>query len=111
MHLLLKFVGTLAAIVLTVHLVPGVDVAGGWETMLLAALVWTVITMVIRPVLTILTLPITIVTFGIFALVLNVLLFWTMSLVVPGFVIDGLWPALLGAVVLSILSWLINKVL
>lgn len=111
MHTILRYLGTVAAILLTVYIVPGVTVTGGWVTILLAALVWSVITLLIKPVLSILTLPITIVTFGIFSLILNALLFWAMALIVPGFVIAGFWSALLGAIVLSILSWLIHMVL
>ena len=111
MKLVLRYLGTVAAVILTVYIVPGVTVSGGWLTILLAALAWSVISMVIKPVLTILTLPVTIITFGLFSFVLNALLFWGMTLVVPGFSVAGFWAALLGALVLSILSWLIHKVL
>jgi putative membrane protein len=116
MHFILRFLGTVAAVLLTIYLVPGVHATGlpgqgGWLTILLVALVWSVITMVIKPVLTILTLPITLITFGIFSLILNALLFWAMALLVPGFSVDGFFPALLGAIVLSILSWLIHFVI
>ncbi len=111
MHTLLKYLGTVAAVVLTVNIVPGISVAGGWLTILLVALVWSVITVVIKPVLGILTLPITLITFGLFSFVLNALLFWAMSVVVPGFVVAGFLPALFGALVLSILTWLIHKIL
>ena len=111
MHFVLRYLGTVAAFILTVYLVPGLVVTGGWETILLAALVWSVIVMVIRPVLKILTLPITILTFGIFSLLLNALLFWTMSLIVPGFHITTFFAAFLGAIVLSLLSWLIHLAL
>jgi putative membrane protein len=110
MHTVLRYLGTVAAVYLTVSLVPGVGVTGGWTTTLLVALVWSVITMVIRPVLKILTLPITIITFGLFSFVLNALLFWAMTLIVPGFVVAGFLAALLGALVLSILSWFVNQV-
>jgi len=111
MHTVLRYLGTVAAILITVYIVPGVEVTGGWVTILLAALVWSVITMLIKPVLSILTLPITILTFGIFSLILNALLFWAMVLIVPGFVVAGFWSALLGVIVLSILSWLIHMLL
>lgn len=110
MHTVLRYLGTVAAVILTVKLVPGIQLAGGWETTLLVALVWSVLTIVVRPVLTILTLPITILTFGLFSFVLNALLFWAMTLIVPGFVVAGFLPAVLGALVLSILSWFIHKV-
>ena len=111
MHTLLRYLGTVAAVYLTVTLVPGVSVSGGWITILLVALVWSVITFAIRPVLKILTLPINILTVGLFSFVLNAFLFWAMTLVVPGFVVAGFVPALLGALVLSILSWLIHLII
>ena len=111
MKFLLRYCGTVAAVILTVYLVPGVSITGGWTTTLLVALVWSVITMVGRPVLQILTLPVTIITFGLFSFILNALLFWAMALVVPGFEVDGFFSALLGAVVLSIIAWLIQKIL
>lgn len=111
MHTVLRYLGTVAAVLLTVNIVPGITVSGGWTTLLLVALVWSVIVMVIKPVLSILTLPITIITLGLFSFVLNALLFWAMTFVVPGFSVTGFIPALLGALVLSILTWLIEKIL
>ncbi|MEK7106972.1 MAG: phage holin family protein, partial [Patescibacteria group bacterium] len=116
-----KYLGTVVAVALTVNLVPGVTVTGGpsagpattgeWTTILLVAVVWSVITLVVRPVLSLLTLPITIITFGLFSFVLNAFLFYAMSWLVPGFEVAGFLSALLGAVVLSILSWMIHKIL
>ncbi len=111
MHLILRYLGTVAAVLITVNVVPGISLSEGWTTILLVALVWSVITMVIRPVLQILTFPITLITFGLFSFVLNAALFWAMTLIVPGFVLAGIIPALLGAIVLSIATWFINKIL
>lgn len=111
MHTALRYLGTVAAVILTVNIVPGISVAGGWLTILLVALVWSVIVAVIKPVLGILTLPITLITFGLFSFVLNALLFWAMTLLVPDFVVSGFWAALFGALVLSILTWFIHKIL
>ncbi|MBL8158118.1 phage holin family protein [bacterium] len=111
MHFLLKFVAVAVAVYLTVNIVPGISVAGGWTTLLLVSLVWSVIITVIRPVLQLLALPITIVTLGLFSFILNALLFWAMTLIVPGFTIAGFVPALLGSIVLSIISWFIQKAL
>ena len=111
MHTILHYLGTVAAVIVTVKIVPGVSNTGGWETTLLVALVWSVLVTVIRPILSILTLPITLITLGLFSFVLNALLFWAVALIVPGFVVAGFWAALLGAVVLSILTWLVEKVL
>ncbi len=111
MHTLLRYLGTVAAVILTVNIVPGITVLGGWLTILLVALVWSVIVTVIKPVLSILTLPLTLLTFGLFSFVLNALLFWAVTLVVPGFIVAGFMSALIGAVVLSVLTWLIQKIL
>ena len=111
MHTVLKYLGTVAAVALTVNLVPGITYNGGWTTILLVAVVWSVITLIIRPVLRILTLPITIITFGLFSLVLNAFLFYAMSWIVPGFEVAGFLTALLGAIALSLLTWLIQKIL
>ncbi len=109
--MILKYLGMVAAVALTVSIVPGIDIVGGWPTVLLVALVWSVISLVIKPVLTILTLPITLITFGLFSLILNALLFWAMTIVVPGFLVSSFFAAILGAIVISILSWFISKVL
>lgn len=111
MHTILRLIATAAAVYLTIHLVPGVLVTGGWETIALVALVWSALSIAVKPVLTILTLPLTILTFGLFSFVLNAFLFWLVSVIVPGFVIVGFWDAVLGAFVLSLLSWLIQHVL
>ena len=111
MHTVLKYLGTVAAVFLTVNLVPGITVAGGWTTILFVALAWSVIVMVIRPVLHVLTFPITLITFGLFSFLLNAFLFYAMQWIVPGFTVAGFWAALFGAIILSLLSWLVEKIL
>lgn len=118
MHFLFKFLAVAVAVYLTVNIVPGITVAGaspasgqGWMTILFVSIVWSVIITVIRPVLQLLALPITIVTLGLFSLILNALLFWAMEFIVPGFDVAGFFPALLGSIVLSLISWLIEKAL
>jgi len=111
MNLIFRFLAVAVAVYLTVNLVPGIMMEGGWMTLALVSLVWSIIITVIRPVLSILSLPLTIITLGLFSFVLNALLFWGMEFIVPGFDVAGWWPALLGSVVLSLISWLIEKVL
>ena len=111
MHTVLQYLVTVAAVYLTVNLVPGITVAGGWTTILFVALAWSVIVMVIRPVLQILTFPITLITFGLFSFLLNAFLFYAMQWVVPGFTVAGFLAALLAPIILSLLSWLIDRVL
>ena len=108
MHMLLRYLGTVAAVILTIYLVPGVAAPGGWVTIFLVALVWSAISLTIKPILHLLALPITILTFGLFALVINALLFWLVAAIVPGFMVGGFMSALVGSIVLAILNWLIH---
>jgi len=63
---------------------------------------------IVRPVLLVLTLPLTLVTLGLFLFVLNALCLWLTSVVVPGFAVRGFWSAFGGALVVSALSWAVN---
>ena len=74
-------------------------------TALIVALILSIINTVIRPILLVLTLPITVVTLGLFILVLNGLLLWFVASFVAGFSIAGFWPAVFGAIVYSFISW------
>jgi putative membrane protein len=111
MHLILKFLVIAVAVYLTVNIVPGISIAGGWATILLVSLAWSVIVTLVRPVLQLLAFPITLLTLGLFSFILNALLFWAMELIVPGFDVAGFVPALLGSIVLSIVSWVLQKAL
>jgi putative membrane protein len=110
MHILLRYLGTVAAVYLTISIVSGITVSGGWTTILLVALVWSAISLIVKPILQILALPITILTFGLFALIINALLFMLVAAIVPGFSIAGFIPALFGSIVLSILNWLFHSI-
>jgi putative membrane protein len=88
--------------------VPGVDLAT-FPVALLAAIAIGLINGGIRPILSLLSLPITFLTLGAFSLVVNGVCFWLASLFVPGFVVHGLLAFLLGPVVLSLATTVLNK--
>lgn len=75
-------------------------------TLLIAAALLGVVNAVVRPIAVILTFPITIVTLGIFLLVINAGMVALVAAVLPNFTITGFWPALLGALIVSVVSWL-----
>jgi len=102
--LLRWFVGSLA-LWLASAIVPGVHVAGV-GTLLVAALLLGVVNALVRPVLIILTLPITLITLGLFLLVVNAAMLGLVAWMLPGLTIDGFWSAFFGAVVISIFGWL-----
>jgi putative membrane protein len=87
---------------------------GSFVTALIAALVLGLVNTLIRPLLVLLTLPVTVVTLGLFILVINGLMFWLVAQLIGGFEVAGFWSAVLAALLYSIISWalaglLINK--
>jgi putative membrane protein len=91
------------------YLLPGIAVAS-FGSALIAALVLGLLNTLVKPVLFLLTLPITIITLGLFLLVLNALLFWFAGSVLKGFRVDGFWWAVIGAVLYSIISGLLSTI-
>lgn len=88
----------------------GIGIAvSGWYPALIAALIWGLFSLTVRPVLTLLTLPINILTLGLFSFVLNALLFWFIATFVDGFTVAGFVPALIGSVVLAVVSWALHR--
>jgi len=104
MRLLLLWILNAIALLAVTYLLPSIQITG-FGAALLAALGLGLINTLVRPVLAILTLPITVLTLGIFYLVLNGLLFWLASALIPGFRVDGFIPALLGAILYGVIAW------
>ena len=107
MGFLLRLIVNAAALWVAAQLVPGIVVTG-LTPLLLAALVLGLINAIVRPVLLILTLPLTLLTLGLFIFILNAFCLWLTSRIVPGFVVQSFAAALLGALVVSIVSWLLT---
>lgn len=94
----------------TAHLVPGMKIQS-FAAGLVAALIVGIVNAVVWPILAILTLPLTIVTLGLFLLVVNAICLKVSAALTPGFVINGFMPAVFGSVVLTILGWIVRFVL
>jgi putative membrane protein len=107
MRLVIRVLINTAAILLAAYVVPGLAVRD-LTTALIAGLVLGLINAIVRPVLVILTFPITLVTLGLFLLVLNAFCLWLASRLVPGFEVQGFWAAVLGALIISAVSWLVS---
>lgn len=101
------FILTLA-ILLSAYVIDGIVVTGFFPA-LLAAAVLCILNAFFRPILLILTLPVNILTFGLFTFVINALLLKMASGVISGFDVHGFWAAVLWALVISVLSWLLNS--
>ena len=104
MRLLLVWLINAVALFALPYVFPWVKVDTFWAA-LIAALVLGLINTLIRPILVILTLPVTVLTLGLFIFVINALLFWWVGSFIDGFHVGGFWSAFFGAIVYSIISW------
>ncbi|HEX4780519.1 MAG TPA: phage holin family protein [Usitatibacter sp.] len=103
MKILAHWIVSAAALLLVAYLYPGVQVES-FPAALVAALVLGLVNALLRPLLVILTLPVTILTLGLFLFVINALLFWLVAEVVHGFAVTGFGAALLGSILYSVIS-------
>jgi len=110
MKLVLRFFLNSLALLLVAHLFAGIYLSG-LPSALAAVLVLGLVNTLIRPLVLLLTLPLTILTLGLFALVVNALMFKLTSFLVPGFSVTGAWAAIGGALLYSLLTSLINRFL
>jgi putative membrane protein len=108
--ILVHILANAAALMLMPNFIPGITVTGFYPA-LIAALIWGLISVTVRPILGLLTLPINIITFGLFSFILNALLFWFVASFVQGFGVAGFVAALLGSVVLTVVSWAVDAAL
>lgn len=110
MRWFLIWVANAAALLLLSYLLPSVQV-DSFTTALWVALVLGLVNAVIRPILVLLTLPITLLTLGLFLFVINGLMFYWVAHMVEGFHVGGLGAGILGAILYSLISWLLNALL
>ncbi|MFZ0945864.1 MAG: phage holin family protein [Syntrophobacteraceae bacterium] len=105
---LIRWLVLTISIILTSYLVDGIYVESFFSA-LFAALVLGILNALFRPVLIVITLPINILTLGLFTFVINALLLKMVSGVVPGFHVYGFWSAVFGSLIISLVSWLLSS--
>jgi putative membrane protein len=110
MKLLFRWLISAGTLIIIAYYVPGISVQSFYSA-LIAALILGLINALIRPIILILTLPVNILTLGLFTLVINALMFWLASTVVKGFYVAGFWPAFWGALIMTLISWLVGSLL
>lgn len=108
MHLIMRLAINVFALFVVEYLVPGFKLAG-IETAIVAAIVIGIVNTLIKPILQLIALPISILTFGIAAFLINVGLLYLTSKVIPGFIIASFTTAIMASIVLSLVSWFLNK--
>lgn len=108
MGLLLRWLILTSGIIIASYLLEGIHVSGFFSAFLAAALLG-ILNALFRPVLILLTLPINILSLGLFTFVINALMLMMVSGVISGFEVHGFWTALIGSLIISIISWLLNS--
>ncbi len=115
MRFLLRLLINAAALWVAVQIVPGISYTGDWLPFLGVALIFGVVNAFIRPIVKLFTLPVILLTLGLFALVVNGLMLWLTSWLSTGFGlrfhVDGCFSAILGALVVSVVSALLSMIL
>jgi putative membrane protein len=107
MHLILSILLSTIVVFVTAHILPGVHLAG-WGSALVVAIILGILNALIRPILLIITLPINILTLGLFTFVIMGFITWLATLIVPGFKVDNFWWCIAFALVLAILNSLVS---
>jgi putative membrane protein len=102
---IVQLVVTALGLWLAAAVVPGVDFVGQW-TLIWAALLLGLINAIVRPILVVLTFPLTVVTFGLFLLVVNAATIGLTAVLLDGFVVNGLWAGIGAAIVTGVISWI-----
>jgi putative membrane protein len=110
MRLLITWLINAAALFALPFIMPSIKVEN-FSTALIAALLLGLVNTLIRPVLVLLTLPVTVLSLGLFIFVINGLLFWLVANFVRGFHVAGFWSAVGGAILYSIISWALSSLL
>ena len=102
---IVQLVVTALGLWLASAVVPGVGFTGQW-TLILAALLLGIINAIVRPILVVLTFPLTVVTFGLFLLIVNAATIGLTAVLLDGFVVDGLWAGVGAAIITGVVSWI-----
>ena len=110
MKLIFRWLLSAAALLFVAYIYNGVQLQS-YQAALIAALVIGLLNTLVRPILVILTLPVTVVTVGLFLFVINALMFWAAASLLDGFNVTGFWAALIGSLIYSVLSMIINSAL
>jgi putative membrane protein len=111
MFFIVRLIINMVAILIISYLFPRIIRVDNFLAALVAAFLLGVVNAFVRPILILLTLPLTVVTLGLFLLVVNGLMLWLVSVLVRGFHVSGFWGAVLGSILISIVSWILSRFL
>ncbi len=111
MFFVVRLIINMVAILIVSYLFPKMIRVDGFLAALVAAFLLGIVNTILRPVLVFLTFPITLLTLGLFLLIINGLMLWLVSALVKGFYVSGFWGAVLGSILISVVSWILSRFL
>jgi len=111
MFFIARLIIHMVAILIISYLFPKMIRVDGLMAALVAAFLLGIVNVIIRPILVFLTLPLTVLTLGLFLLVINGLMLWLVAALVKGFHVNGFWGAVFGSILISIVSWILSRFL
>jgi len=107
-RIVISWAFNVVALFVAAWILDGITYGDQWWTLLIAALVFTVVNAFVKPILTVLSIPFIVVTLGLFYFLINILMLYLTDWIVPDFEIRTFWWAVLGAIIVSIVNWILN---
>src|SRR5262245_38100663 len=111
MGIIVRILINAVALLVTATVVPGISFTGSWVNLIVAGALFGLFNLIVRPIVVFLSIPALILTLGLFYFVMNGLLLWAASWILPGYNVSGLLAGILGSLVISIVNWLFHIVL
>jgi putative membrane protein len=108
LRILLSIVANAVALIITAYVVPGITFTGTLVQLLVAGAIFGLLNLVVRPIAMLLSVPLLVLTLGLFYFVLNGILLWLFSAFMPGYHVAGIIPGILGSLVIMIFNWLVH---
>ena len=108
LRLILYILGNAFALWVTQALVPGITFRGSFVTLIIAGAIWGLFNLIVRPIAMVLSIPLLILTLGLFYFVLNGILLWLASFFLPGYQVNGIVSGILGALVMTVVNWAVH---
>jgi len=111
MRFLIRLSINMVTIMIIAYLFPSLVRVDSWVSALGAVFLLGIVNAIIRPIFILLTLPLTLVTLGLFLLVINALMLWLVAGLVGGFHVNGFWGAFFGSILISLISWISSRII
>jgi len=108
LRILLAIVFNALALLATAYVVPGISFVGSWVQLLVAGAIFGLLNLIVRPIALLLSVPLLVLTLGLFYFVVNGILLWLFSAFMPGYHVAGLVPGILGSLVIMIVNWVVH---